>query len=129
MKEIQRKNIKWWVGTIACVALFSIIGIFAYTKMSFIVKGVQIEAMIENNNGSSIVEIKGNAKNAVYLTLNGREIYIEKNGNFSEPIALLPGLGVISINAKDKFGKSAEKKFEVIYKKDAGAIAFNNKKL
>ena len=126
MKEIKRKNIKWWVETISCIMLFSLIGIFAYTKMSFIVKGVQIQAKMESNAGSSIVEIKGNAKNAVYLTLNGKEIYIEKNGDFSEPVALLPGLDVISINAKDKFGKSAEKKFEVVYKKDAQAIAFLN---
>lgn len=125
MKEIKRKNIKWWVGVMSFVILFSGIGFFAYTKMSFIVRGVQIKASLEQRGGTSIAEVKGNAKNAVYLTLNGREIYIEKDGTFSESIALLPGLGVIKIDARDKFGKVAEKKFEVVYQKDAEAIAFN----
>lgn len=95
-------------------------------KMNFIFKGVQIEANINRDN-SSIAEIKGNAKNATHISLNGREIFIDKEGSFTEPIALLPGFSVMTLEAQDKFGNRAEKKFEVVYKGESPTVALLGK--
>jgi hypothetical protein len=126
LKIIKNKNMKWWIGIISCITLFSIIMIFGYEKMSFIFKGVKIEATLEQKTDSSLSIIKGNANKATYITLNGREIFIDKDGNFSESIAMLPGFSVITLNAHDKFGKTAEKKFEVVTENSAKAIAFKS---
>jgi len=125
MQILKNKNAKWWVKTTSCLSLFVFIAVFAYFKMNFIMKGVQIVASINKNNNSSIVEIKGKAPNAIHINLNGREIFIEKDGSFNEQVALLPGLSVITIDAQDKFGKFANKKFEVIYKESEGVFAYN----
>ena len=130
MNPLKYKNIKWWIGAMSCTLLFSIIGVFAFMKMEFLWKGVQISAEINKENISSLsslTNIKGEAKNANLLSLNGREIFINKEGKFSEMIALMPGLSVITLSAKDKFGNLAEKKFEVIYKESAGVVAYNVK--
>jgi len=124
--NIKNKNIKWWVGIISCVTLFSIIMVFGYEKMCFVWKGVKIEAVIEQKNDSSLTMISGNASKAIYLALNGREIFIDKNGNFSESIVFLPGFSVVTLDARDKFGKTAKKKFEVVYEESAKAIAFRS---
>lgn len=126
VKFIKNKNMKWWVGIMSCVLLFAIIGIFSYEKMCFIWHGVKIEATLEKKVDSSLAVVKGRAEKATHLTLNGREIFIDKEGNFSESIAMLPGFSVVTLNAKDKFGKTAEKKFEIVIEKDAKAIAFEN---
>ena len=63
---------------------------------------------------ASVINVNGNAKNAVNLILNGREISIDKNGNFNESIALFSGYNIISIEAKDKFGNSDKKDFRLI---------------
>jgi len=123
MRDIKNKNIKWWLGFGSCVLLFSLIGIFAYMKTSFLFKGVQIIATIDRNESSPLATIKGHAKNATYITLNGREIFIDKDGSFSEPVALIPGFSVITIDTQDKFGKSKERKFQVVYEKSAGTMA------
>lgn len=128
MKIIKDKNIKWWVGVGSCFMLFAIIAIFAYEKMCFIIKGVEIIADIKQNNNSSLVEIIGNAKNAIHLTLNGREIFIDREGDFKEAVSLPFGLNIITLNAEDKFGNLSEKKFQFVYKEGAEAIAFQNKK-
>jgi len=120
---------KWWVGIMSCVLLFAIIGIFSYEKMSFIWHGVKIEATLEKKANSPLATVKGKAEKATHLTLNGREIFIDKEGNFSESIAMLPGFSVVTLNAKDKFGKTAEKKFEIVIEKDAKAIAFENSQI
>jgi len=124
LKIIKNRNMKWWVGIMSCVALFSIIMVFSYEKMFFMVMGVKIEANIEQNNDSPLAQISGTADKAIFLSLNGREIFIDKNGNFSESIAVLPGFSIVTLSAKDKFGKTAEKKFELVKEKDAPAIAF-----
>ena len=125
-QKLQGKSMKWWVRTGSFLTLFVFIVVFSYDKMSFLVKGVEIEANISHDDNSSIVSIKGNAENAIHLTLNGREIFIEKDGTFREPIALLHGFSVVTLSAKDKFGKTDEKKFEVMYEESTGAVAIGN---
>lgn len=129
LKTIKNKNMKWWIGIISCVALFTVIMFFGYEKMSFIFKGVEIKATLEQQDNSSLTIVQGQASKAIYITLNGREIFIDKDGNFSESISLLPGFSIITLDAKDKFGKTAEKKFEVVVEKDAKAIAFKNSEI
>ena len=62
----------------------------------------------------SVIKITGNAKNAVILTLNGREISIDQTGNFNETIALLAGYNIVNIRAQDKFGYVDEKNYKLI---------------
>lgn len=126
LKSIKNKNLKWWLGIVSCLVLFLVIGIFSYEKMSFIFKGIEIEATIENKGDSSLATIKGIASKATYISLNGREIFINKNGDFSESVILLPGFSVVTINARDKFGKTAEKKFEVVKEENASSFAFKS---
>lgn len=126
IKDIKKKSIKWWFGTMFFVLLFAIIGIFSYEKMSFLVNGVKIEANVERNTNSSITRITGKAPKATSITLNGREIFVDKEGNFSEDVSVLPGFSIITLLAHDKFGKEAQKEFEIVYDGNAPAIAFNN---
>lgn len=126
MRNIKNKNIKWWIGIVSCVSLFLFILFFSYEKMCFVWKGVKISATLETQKESPLTIIKGNASKATYISLNGREIFIDKNGNFSEEIVVLPGFSVVTLNARDKFGKTAEKKFEVVYEGNAPAIALLN---
>lgn len=126
IKNIKNKNLKWWIGITSCLILFLIIGVFSYEKMSFIFRGVKIQAEIEAQPDSSLVRVKGVASKATHISLNGREIFINKNGDFSESIILLPGLSVVTIHARDKFGKIDEKKFEIVREENTPAFAFKN---
>lgn len=125
MSNIKNKNIKWWVGRVSCMILFVAIGLFSYMKMGFLMKGVRISANIEESTSSSLVKIKGKAMNATYISLNGREIYIDKDGSFEEQVSLPEGLSIITLDAQDKFGKQAFKEFEILHKVDGSGVAFN----
>ncbi|MFA6999677.1 MAG: hypothetical protein WC241_01020 [Candidatus Paceibacterota bacterium] len=123
MQIIKNKNLKWWFSITSCLMLFIVIGIFAWEKMSFLVNGVQIEAKIERDKNTSITKVVGKASNAIYISLNGREIFIDKDGSFNETIALIPGFSVVTIDATDKFGKNREKKFQLVYEGEMPAVA------
>ncbi len=124
IRNTKNKSIKFWVSSSVSLALFLVIGALAYTNMRSIIRGVQISAEINGDTDSqSISKISGNAKNATYLSLNGREINLDKNGVFSEDVALPDGYSVVTIEAKDAFGKSARKTLEVYTPKKADSVA------
>lgn len=113
MKMTRHRSIGWWMSISLVTVFILVIGVFSYFKMDFLVKGVQIKAKIIRQGDSSLVQVVGNAKNAIHLKLNGREIFIDKDGNFSEAVYLLPGLSIVSLKTVDKFGKISKKKFEI----------------
>ena len=101
---------------------FILIILYAFFRSEDLIFGVKIKNV--NLNGlpaqsgatisSNIVKVTGNAKNAIKLTLNSREISVDLQGSFNETIALLSGYNIISIRAQDKFGYIDEKNFRLI---------------
>ena len=99
--------------------LFIFIIIYSFFNTKDLIFGIKIKSVnITNNinNEINIIKITGNAKNAKNLTLNGREIFIDQNGNFNETLVLLLGYNVINIKAEDKFGYKDEKNYQLIGK-------------
>ncbi len=104
------------------IVLLSVLLLFIVVYAFFTSKDLIFGVKITNVNivdGSkvtdNVLKITGNAKNAVDLTLDGREISVDQKGNFNETIALSPGYNIVSIKAKDKFGKSDEKDYKLMY--------------
>lgn len=97
---------------------FILIIIYAFFGSHNLIFGVKIKNVNIADGAKvdrSTLQITGNAKNAVNLTLNGREISINEAGDFNETIALLMGYNVVNITAKDKFGYIDEKNYKLIY--------------
>ncbi len=64
---------------------------------------------------TSLIEIKGTAKNVSALMLNDRPLYTDRQGNFSDTLLLSLGYNIIKLEAKDKFGSETKKMIEIIY--------------
>lgn len=113
MKTSAKKILK--VGGLSL--FFLIIIIFAFFRSKDLIFGVKIRNVNIVDGGTvrdEILKVTGNARNALNLTLNGREISIDKEGNFEETISLLSGYNIINIKAKDKFGDVDEKNFRLM---------------
>ena len=109
------------------VAIFGVfflfIALYGFLRSTDLLFGVKIKRVSLNGlpleSGSvlreSVTKISGNAKNAVNLTLNGREISVDLLGNFEETVALGLGYNIISIHATDKFGYVDEENYKLIF--------------
>ena len=103
---------------------FILIIIYAILGSKDLIFGVKIRNVnldgLPVQSGATVIEniikLTGTAKNAINLTLNGREISVDQSGNFNETIALLSGYNIINIKAKDKFGYVDEKNYKLMYK-------------
>ena len=52
------------------------------------------------------IRVEGLGRHNSYITLNGKEIYLGKDGKFSEEIYLNPGVNEIKAEAKSRLGKT-----------------------
>lgn len=98
---------------------FLFIILYAFFNSRGLIFGVQIKnvnivdgATVSNK----VLKVTGNAKNAIKLVLNGREISLDQTGEFNETIILLKGYNIIQIEATDKFKHTDEKNYQLIYK-------------
>ena len=114
----MQRNAKKILQIASLSIFFLIIIIYAFFRSHDLLYGIKIQNVNITDGAKvteSILKITGNAKNAINITLNGREISVNENGDFNETIALLSGYNVINIKAKDKFGYIDEKNYKLMY--------------
>jgi hypothetical protein len=115
MSNQDSKKIIKRVGLSVFFILIVLYAIFVSKDILFGVKIKDVNLTDGTTITESTIKVTGNARNAIKLTLNGREISIDQQGNFDETIALLPGYNIISIRAQDKFGYVDEKDYKLMH--------------
>lgn len=80
-----------------------------------VLESLSSETIIVN---SPEVPIGGRVENTHSLTLNGRQVYIGKNGRFEDVVRLQDGMNIISFEAKNIFGRSTEVIARIVYIKN-----------
>ena len=61
------------------------------------------------------IELKGTASRISQLSMNGQQIPVTEDGSFDQPYVLSPGYNRIIFDAKDQYGKTAQRVIEVVY--------------
>jgi hypothetical protein len=96
-----------------CLFGYSIFEVWKYAT------GPQITIFSPENGVSvseSLISIEGQGKNTKEITLNDRPIVVDESGRFSEKILLSYGYNILDLEARDRFGKTTEKKLQIVYK-------------
>ncbi|MEI6843261.1 MAG: hypothetical protein WCK48_02020 [bacterium] len=99
--------------------LGGIIVLYSIYQAYNLITGPSIQVYTPQNGATysqTLIEINGKAKNVAFLNLNGKSIFTDKDGKFSEKLLLSPGYNIIRLDGKDKFGTYTEKKLELILK-------------
>ncbi len=69
-------------------------------------------------NGSAVatstVKIIGQALRVNSLSLNGKTVFIDQAGNFSETLIVFPGVNILTFDAHDQFGRETKKELELV---------------
>lgn len=102
-----------------CLVVLSIVG-YSIFQARNIITGPRI-TITSPQNGSTqsepLIVLEGYAKNISFITLNNRQIYVDKDGAFKEKLLLTNGYNLWKIEAKDKFGRVVSKKIELVFNK------------
>ena len=105
------------------ISLFSLLGLVIVTYSLFqgwkLITGPVIDITSPEDGATysqALIQVSGTARNTAYLNLNGRAIFTDTEGKFSEKLLLSPGYNIIKLDATDKFKAKTERKLEVILK-------------
>ena len=103
------------IGIIIVAALI-IVGYGAWRSLDY-ARGPAI-TIFQPVNGStaasSTIDILGRAVRVNDLTVNGMSVSLDEQGDFKETVIVFPGVNVITLAAKDQFGRAVEKQIEVV---------------
>lgn len=115
----DRRKVKQWIKIwVALAVAVLVIGYGAFRAKS-LVEGPDIGILSPANGASlaeSLVEVRGYAHNISFLTLNGEKIFTDEAGAFKEKVLLSYGYNIMTLEAKDRFGRTAQKTLQLIYK-------------
>ncbi|MEX2014055.1 MAG: hypothetical protein WD896_01735 [Parcubacteria group bacterium] len=64
--------------------------------------------------GSETVILEGQSKNIAWISLNGRQIFTDENGEWSEKLLVSPGTSIMTVRARDRFGRETEERIQII---------------
>lgn len=62
---------------------------------------------------NSFFIVEGKMKNIFDFYLNGRKVFIDKDGNFKEKMVLASGPNILEFKARDKFGHQIIKYYHI----------------
>ena len=114
MKWTAKQALSWLLGLL----FVGVIVFYTYYQSRGILEGPQISLVspIEGmTSTSSLLKVYGVAKHAKELTLDGRPIFLDMNGNFFEELLLMDGYNIMELTAKDAEGRKLKKTVRVMY--------------
>lgn len=119
MSIAGRRTVQIALGGMILTALFA----YGAFQARDLIKGPEI-AITSPQSGAtvqaSMVRITGEATRVSSIELNDRDIFIDQNGRFREPITLSPGYNVIKVEATDRFGRTTSNTLRLVHQPLSG---------
>jgi hypothetical protein len=97
-----------WLGGV----FLALVALYTLFQARFLILGPQVKIDYPPDGfvaTSSLMTISGTARNVTAISLDGRPIFLDQYGNFSEELLVPPDESTILIQARDRFGRETEK--------------------
>lgn len=108
----MRTNPKKLFLVVTVITIISAVIWYAYLQSRALIAGPYVN-VISPLNGSSfnepLIQIRGETERVSHIEINGRSIFIDDNGNFTELLLLEQGYNIIEIIAEDRFERNTQK--------------------
>ena len=99
------------------VILFLLLASYFLFQARFLIFGPQVWIDSPENDSvveSSVVTVSGHSKNLAWISLNGRQIFTDEDGLWSEKLIVSKGVSIMTVHARDRFGREEERRIRII---------------
>jgi hypothetical protein len=99
------------------IVLFLLLAFYALYQARALLIGPQIWITSPRDGQTvenSLVTIEGRAKNIAWMSLNDRPIFTDENGLWSEKLAVSEGISIMTLKARDRFGREIEERVRIV---------------
>ncbi|OHA92376.1 MAG: hypothetical protein A3J09_02825 [Candidatus Zambryskibacteria bacterium RIFCSPLOWO2_02_FULL_51_21] len=107
-------SVRQWI----IAALSVLLVLYILFQARFIIFGPQISIESPSDAevlGSAVIMARGHASNISMITLNDRRIFTDERGAWEEKLLASPGVSIMTVRVRDRFGRENEKSVRVIY--------------
>ncbi len=108
-----KKKIGKYIGSILAIIILS----YTAFELKDVARGPNITVDYPQNGATvpvGLISLRGNAARISAISVNGGELFTDLKGHFTKDILLSEGYNVIEVRAQDAFGRSIEKKIELV---------------
>ena len=104
------------IAKIALTVFFILLIAYGFYEASAVLYGPRIiipsEIIVVHE---AFTNILGKAQNIAELRMNGASVSVTEDGNFSEPYLASPGENRVTLEAKDRYGRTSRRVVEIMY--------------
>jgi hypothetical protein len=113
-RQFSLQAIVRWFFAVAIVALLLFYIAF---QARHLIEGPVITLLDEPGTVQEgrVVTFSGKTENIVNLTLNGRPIFTDNAGNFSETVVLEDGHSIMTLKARDRYGRETQIERQLVH--------------
>ncbi|MFZ2484935.1 MAG: hypothetical protein WAW81_03290 [Minisyncoccia bacterium] len=108
--KIQSKHI-------LLIIFFALLVSYSLYQARFLILGPQVWIDSPQDGATvsdPLVTMNGRAKNVAWIRLNDRQIFTDEDGTWSEKLIVSEGLSIMTVRARDRFGRETEERITVI---------------
>jgi hypothetical protein len=116
---MTRREVKTILKTFLIVSSFLLLLGYAGFRAENLVRGPGLtitSPQTGTTTESALIEVQGVTRNISYVTLNGDKITTDKDGVFKSKLLLSYGYNIITVEAKDRFGRVINRTIQLVYK-------------
>ena len=117
-------DLKTLIRNVGLITFFGVIFVYVIWRGHTAIFGIKIETNISNGQSfeTTLTTFSGNAKNAIKFSIDGREVILDEQGNFSLPLLLQPGYSIMELQTEDRFGRTREETIQLFSKYQPASI-------
>lgn len=110
---LQKLHLKILLATIVGLVIIG----YAYGRVEVFIAGprLDISSPMSGEVSSPLIALSATAVNAEEIFLNDRSVFGDENGVLKELVLLSPGYNVVTLSAKDRFGRVVKEEVEFVY--------------
>lgn len=102
----RRVNIRKVIMFVFAILLLSLFLLFVLRGILF-PPSISLFSPSEGSDVSRDVRIEGKTDSSAIITINNETVFVNTNGRFEKTISLFPGKNIITIKAKNRFGRES----------------------
>ncbi len=108
------RTLRWFL----CILIIGALLWYMFVQARPFIEGPRLTLRVSAAapNGGRVVVLSGTARTVAALSLNDRPIFTDEGGAWSERLVLENGYTILTLRARDRFGRSALIERALVYK-------------
>ncbi len=105
------------------IILFALLVSYSLWEARFLILGPRVSITSPQDGqvvSDPLLVMTGKAKNIAWITLNDHQIFTDENGRWSEELIVSTGTSIMTVKARDRFGRETAKSVQIVLPVQAG---------